>query len=57
MHEELVDFKRSKVWELVPKPDSVNIIGTEWNFKTKSDENGNVTRNKSQLVAQGYMQI
>lgn len=32
----------------------MNVIGTKCIFKNKSDENGNVTRNKARLVAQGY---
>lgn len=35
----------------------MNIIGTKWNYKNKYDENGNITRNKASLVAQGYTQI
>ncbi|KAL5769722.1 hypothetical protein ACOSP7_013876 [Xanthoceras sorbifolium] len=36
---------------------STNVIGTKWIFKNKSDENGNVVRNKARLVAQGYTQL
>lgn len=57
MQEEVVQFERNKVWELVSRPDSVNIIGTKWIYKKKLDENGNVTRNKACLVDQGYTQI
>jgi hypothetical protein len=57
MQEELNQFKRSKVWDLVPRPDNINVIGTKWIYKNKSDENGTVTRYKARLVAQGYTQI
>ena len=57
MHEELHQFVRNDVWELVPKPKGVNVIGTKWIFKNKSDEHGTVIRNKSKLVAQGYTQV
>ncbi|MCH81590.1 gag-pol polyprotein [Trifolium medium] len=57
MQEELGQFTRNQVWELVPRPEETNIIGTKWIFKNKSDENGIVTRNKARLVAQGYTQI
>ena len=33
------------------------MIGTEWIFKNKPDENGTVVRNKARLVAQGYTQV
>jgi len=54
MQEELNQFKRSKVWDLVPRPNDINVIGTKWIYKNKSDENDIVTRNKARLVAQGY---
>ncbi|WJX23769.1 hypothetical protein P8452_12958 [Trifolium repens] len=57
MQEELNQFKRSEVWDLVPRPENVNVIGTKWIYKNKSDENGTITRNKARLVAQGYTQI
>ncbi|KAK2381531.1 putative mitochondrial protein [Trifolium repens] len=57
MQEELEQFTRNQVWELVPRPEEINVIGTKWVFKNKSDENGNVTRNKARLVAQGYTQV
>jgi hypothetical protein len=56
MQEELGQFKRNEVWNLVPRPEGINVIGTKWIFKNKSDENGHVTRNKARLVAQGYTQ-
>jgi len=57
MQEELNQFKRSEVWDLVPRPEGMNVIDTKWIFKNKSDEHGTVTRNKARLVAQGYTQI
>ena len=50
MHEELHQFVRNDVWELVPRPKGVNVIGTKRIFKNKSDEHGTVIRNKSRLV-------
>ena len=51
MQEELHQFVRNDVWELIPRPKRVNVIGTKWIFKNKSDEHGNVIRKKkSRLV-------
>ncbi|GKG30284.1 retrovirus-related pol polyprotein from transposon TNT 1-94, partial [Tanacetum coccineum] len=56
MQEELNQFVANDVWELVPQPKNMTIIGTKWVFRKKLDENGVVSRNKARLVAQGYNQ-
>ncbi|GJU52940.1 retrovirus-related pol polyprotein from transposon TNT 1-94 [Tanacetum coccineum] len=56
MQEELNQFIANDVWELVPQPRNMTIIGTKWVFRNKLDENGIVSRNKTRLVAQGYNQ-
>ena len=44
------------MWDLVPKPEHKNIIGTKWVFRNKQNAQGEVIRNKARLVAQGYSQ-
>ncbi|GAU35053.1 hypothetical protein TSUD_69760 [Trifolium subterraneum] len=56
MKEELHQFEKNEVWNLVPFPKENSIIGTRWVFRNKLDENGKVVRNKARLVAQGYNQ-
>ena len=56
MQEELNQFKRNEVWDLVPPPRDHRIIGTKWVFRNKLDENRIIIRNKARLVAQGYNQ-
>jgi len=56
MQDELNQFKRNDVWDLLPKPEHKNIIGTNWVFRNKLNEQGEVIRNKARLVAQGYNQ-
>jgi len=56
MQEELNQFQRNDVWDLVPKPLQKNNIGTKWVFRNKLKEQGEVTRNKARVVAQGYSQ-
>ncbi|GJT27628.1 retrovirus-related pol polyprotein from transposon TNT 1-94 [Tanacetum coccineum] len=40
MQEELNEFKRLEVWELVPRPDKVMVITLKWIYKVKLDELG-----------------
>jgi hypothetical protein len=56
MHEELENFERNQVWELVDPPPGCKPIGTKWVWKNKEGEKGEVVRNKSRLVVQGYSQ-
>jgi hypothetical protein len=57
MHEELNNFNRNQVWELVERPKEHNVIRTKWVYRNKQDQDGIVVRNKLKLVAQGYTQV
>ncbi|GJX51057.1 ribonuclease H-like domain-containing protein, partial [Tanacetum coccineum] len=54
MQEELHEFKRLEVWELVPRPDKVMVITLKWIYKVKLDELGGILKNKAHLIARGY---
>ena len=56
MQEELNQFERNQVWELVDRPNDHPIIETKWVFRNKLDEHGIVIRNKARLVTKGYNQ-
>ncbi|GKD48485.1 retrovirus-related pol polyprotein from transposon TNT 1-94 [Tanacetum coccineum] len=56
MQEELNEFKRIKLWELVPHLDKVMVITLKWIYKVKLDELGGILKNKARLVARGYRQ-
>nr|GEV66825.1 retrovirus-related Pol polyprotein from transposon TNT 1-94 [Tanacetum cinerariifolium] len=56
MLEELHQFDRLDVWELVDIPLCKNVINMKWLWKNKHDEENIVIRNKSRLVAKGYAQ-
>ena len=56
MQEELNQFERNKVWNLVPRPKNHPIIGTKWVFKNKLNEDGIIIRNIVRLVAKSYNQ-
>ncbi|KAD3067893.1 hypothetical protein E3N88_35773 [Mikania micrantha] len=56
MQLELLQFKKQQVWELVPLPQGKCAIGTKWVFRNKTDENGQIIKNKARLVVQGFSQ-
>ncbi|GJS32868.1 retrovirus-related pol polyprotein from transposon TNT 1-94 [Tanacetum coccineum] len=56
MQEELHQFDRLDVWELVDGPLCKNVINMKWLWKNRSDKKNTVIRNKARLVAKGYAQ-
>nr|GFC77950.1 retrovirus-related Pol polyprotein from transposon TNT 1-94 [Tanacetum cinerariifolium] len=56
MQEELNEFERLEVWELIPRPDKVTVITLKWIYKVNLDELGGILKNKARLVARGYRQ-
>ncbi|GJS19983.1 retrovirus-related pol polyprotein from transposon TNT 1-94 [Tanacetum coccineum] len=47
IQDELNQFKRLQVWELVPLPEGKNVIALKWIWKNKCDAETIVVRNKS----------
>ncbi|GJU26119.1 putative ribonuclease H-like domain-containing protein [Tanacetum coccineum] len=56
MQDEIHEFDRLDVWELVPPPDCAKIIALKWIYKVKLDEYGDVLKNKVRVVAKGFRQ-
>jgi len=56
MKEELSQFEKSEIWNLVPKPQNQSIIKTKRISKNKLDEEDKLIKNKTRLLAQGYNQ-
>ncbi|GJR06632.1 retrovirus-related pol polyprotein from transposon TNT 1-94 [Tanacetum coccineum] len=56
MQDELNQFERLQVWELVPRPEGKNIIALKWLWKNKCDAENIMVRNKTRLMAKGYRQ-
>ncbi|GJU37325.1 retrovirus-related pol polyprotein from transposon TNT 1-94 [Tanacetum coccineum] len=56
MQEELHQFDRLDVWELVDRTLCKNVINMKWLWKNKRDKENIVIRNKAHLVAKGYGQ-
>ena len=51
MQEELNQFERNEVGELVPRPNNQSVIGTKGVYRNKMDENGIIIINKARLMA------
>nr|GEY61809.1 Gag-Pol polyprotein [Tanacetum cinerariifolium] len=56
MQEEIHEFERLQVWELVSYPDKVFLIKLKQIYKVKTDEFSEVLKNKARLVAQSFRQ-
>jgi hypothetical protein len=56
MHEELENFERNQVLELVEPPSGCKPTGKKWVWKSKEGKKDEVVRNKSRFVGQGYTQ-
>ena len=56
-NEELNNFTRNQVWDLVERFKNYNVNGTKWVFRNKQNKDGIVVRNKARLVAQGSTQV
>nr|GEV13522.1 retrovirus-related Pol polyprotein from transposon TNT 1-94 [Tanacetum cinerariifolium] len=56
MKEELYQFIRLDVWELVPSLNGIKPLTLKWLFKNKHDEENTIIRNKTRLVVRGYRQ-
>nr|GEU50228.1 hypothetical protein [Tanacetum cinerariifolium] len=56
IQEELHQFIRLDIWELVSSSDGIKPLTLKWLFKNKHDEENTVIRNKNRLVVRGYHQ-
>nr|GEV26303.1 Gag-Pol polyprotein [Tanacetum cinerariifolium] len=56
MQEELHQFNRLQVWELVDKPFGKHLIKLKWLWKNKKDKEQTMIRSKARLLANGYAQ-
>lgn len=56
INEEIKSIEENKTWTLTNLPPGRKSIGSKWVFKSKRDENGDITRYKARLVAQGFTQ-
>jgi hypothetical protein len=57
MDEESDQIEKNDTWELVPRQKDKNVIGTNWIYKSKLNEDGQVARKKCRLVCKRYAQV
>ena len=55
--DEIESMNSLKVFELVKKPVGVKMVDRRWVFSVKTDENNEILKFKSRLVAKGFTQI
>ena len=56
MKKEINSMKENMTWDLVPAPKGVNIVGSKWTYKIKTNSDGGPALYKARLVAQGFSQ-
>ncbi|WVZ63830.1 hypothetical protein U9M48_013428, partial [Paspalum notatum var. saurae] len=56
MHEELENFERNHVWDLVEPPPNCRPIGAKWVFKNKQGENGMVQMDVNSAFPNGFIE-
>ena len=57
MKEEMEIMKKRGVFKLVPRPKDQHVVGLKWGYVNKYNVDGEITRWKARLVAQGFTQI
>ena len=56
MEAEIANIESKGAWKGARLPRGQKLVGSKWVFKIKEDAEGNVTKYKSRVVAQGYSQ-
>jgi hypothetical protein len=56
-NEELYQIYKNKAWDLVPRPNDKNIIGSKWVYRNKLNEYGHKVKNRGILVCKGHAQV
>ena len=56
MDEEIASIEKNNTWTLTELPAGYKKIGVKWVYKSKFNENGEITKYKARLVAKGYSQ-
>jgi hypothetical protein len=55
MTEEYKSIIKNKVWEIVPRPKSKDVVSSKWLFKIKHVADGSIEKYKEIFVACGFL--
>ena len=56
MDKEYNSLLKNGTWDLVPRPEGVNVVGNRWVYKVKRKGDGSIDKFKARLCAQGFTQ-
>ena len=56
MVEEYSSIMTNDVWELVPRPHNISVVGSRWIYKIKYVANGSIENFRAIFVAKGHAQ-
>ncbi|KAJ9554092.1 hypothetical protein OSB04_018137 [Centaurea solstitialis] len=56
MNEEMEALHQNDTWELVPRPQDIELLTSKWIFRLKRKVDGTIDRYKARLVARGFSQ-
>ena len=56
MTEEYQSIIKNDVWEIVPRPNSKDVVSSRWLFKIKHAADGSIEKYKARFVAPGFFQ-
>ena len=56
MEYEMDALEKNGIWELVTPPRPHELIGSKWTYRYKFNGDGDITKHRARLVAQGFSQ-
>ena len=54
---ELQNLKEASTWDVVERPEGINVVDSKWVFRLKKNAKGEVVKWKARLAARGFTQV